>query len=467
MRQSILILMGVCLALNSSAQRGYGTSSASYAYHHGGNGYILPSENVVEEEIFNYHTHLIDAATYNSPINLSHAWGNENINANADEVILQIGLSTHRDTNLSSIPPANLSFVVDISGSMGGDPIEKSKAAMKEFVKQLRPSDQISLVLFGSSVFVPYKSQKIGDKKALLAAIDNIQINGSTNVHLGMQTGYQQVASTFLSTGNNRVIVFTDAMANTGVIDPNQILANTSVYIKDIDLTFIGIGINFNQDFARQIKTKLRGHMHFVEDAREINKLFRDEVEQFLAAPYGKKVKLTIEIPEQLTLNKFYGYNPTITGNKIEIEIDDMQGGLTQIFMLKFNRKKEYEGEIDQLSYQLSFNNQHDQPEIITKHTSQINVLQNNDIYNKLVNREVKKNYSIVYMANQLKQASIDFEADRDGEKYDHTINQVLAVIDGEHKTLDEDLKYVYDILSKQTDDTKKAKVPLLLADNF
>lgn len=467
MKKLILTLTAFCLALSSFAQRGYGISSASYAYHHGGSGYILPSKSVVEEEIFNYHTHNIEAATYNDPVNISYTWGNEKVSTNTEDMILQIGLATHRATNLDNIPPANLSFVVDVSGSMGGAPIEKSKEAMKEFVKQLRPSDQISLVLFGSNVFIPFKSQKIGDKKSLLQAIDNIQINGSTDVHRGMQSGYKEVASTFLKNGNNRVIVFTDAMANTGVIDPNQILANTNVYVKDIDLTFIGIGMRFNQDFARQIKTKLRGHMHFVQDSREITKLFKEEVEQFLATPYGKNAKLTIEIPKQLSLDKFYGYDPTISGNKIELELDDLQGGLTQIFMLKLNRKKGNKGEIDPVKYQLSFDNQHDQHELITETTSKIEVLQTSDNYNKLKNVEVKKNYSIAYMSSQLKQASTNFETDKDDEKYFHTVNQVLASIDSEFKVLDADLQYVYDLLSKQTDSNKKGKNQLALVDTY
>lgn len=465
MKKLILLLATFYLSTSAFSQLGYGISSASYAYHHGGNGNILPSKSIIEEEIFNYHEHKIETANYNDPITISHIWGNEKINANANEIILQIGIATHRDKELKNVAPANLSLVVDVSGSMSGGPLQKSKEAMKEFVKQLRPSDQVSLVLFGSSVSIPFKSQKIGDKVELLKQINAISINGSTNVHLGMLTGYEQVASSFLNNGSNRVIVFTDAMANTGLVDPQQILADTKVYIKDIDLTFIGIGIGFNQDFAREIKTKLRGHMHFVEDSREITKLFKEEVEQFLTVPHGKKVKLTIEIPKQLTLSKFYGYNPTVFGKKIELELDDLQGGLTQIFMLKFIRNNENVGEIDAVKYELSYNDQHDQVATISEETSKIKVLKNSDEYNKLENIEVKKNYCIVYMARKLKEASINYEGDKDVANYYLTINQALAIIDAEYKTLDDDLTYVHDLLSKQSEHEKKAESHL--ADTF
>lgn len=466
MKKYSILLTSLILASSAFAQLGYGISSASYAYHHGGNGRVLSSKEIVEEEIFNYHEHKIEGATYNDPIAISHAWGNELFNQSTDEVVLQLGIATHRAKDLGNIPSANLSLVVDVSGSMSGEPLETSKEAMKEMVKQMRPSDHVSLVLFGNTVSVPFKSQKIGDKKKLLKEIDAITINGSTNVHLGMLTGYEQVASTFDRNGSNRVIVFTDAMANTGLIDPKQILANTQVYINDIDLTFIGIGMRFNQDFAREIKTKLRGHMHFVEDNREIKKLFKEEVEQFLTAPRGKKVKLTIEIPEQLSLNKFYGYHPSISGNRVEVELDDLQGGLTQILMMKFNREQG-KNEIDELKYEISFVDEYGQQASIAQTTDEIKVKKNKDGYEKLVDPEVKKNYAIVYMSSQLKEASIAYEKDVDLEKYYQTLNQVLATVDGKFDTLDEDLQYVHDLVSKQTNDEKKAEKEVLLADNF
>ena len=65
-------------------------------------------------------------------------------------------------------------------------------------------------------------------------------------------------------------------------------------------------------------------------------------------------------------------------------------------------------------------------------------------------NLEVKKNYCIVYMARKLKEASINYEGDKDVANYYLTINNALATIDAEYKTLDDDLTYVYDLLSKQ-----------------
>ncbi len=70
-------------------------------------------------------------------------------------------------------------------------------------------------------------------------------------------------------------------------------------------------------------------------------------------------------------------------------------------------------------------------------------------------------------MAGQLKQASIIYESDKDEKKFYQTINQTLAAIDSEYKTLDDDLKYVYDLLVHQTDTSKIAKNPLVLSDSL
>lgn len=448
MKTLTLSFIGCILALNATAQLGYGISSAAYATNHGGREVMKPNE-IVEEEIFNFHDHNIETASYNDPVKLSHAWGNSKVNKGTEALILQIGLATNRSRNLENIPPANLSLVVDVSGSMGGSPLAKSKEAMRELVKQLRPSDHVSLVLFGSSVTVPYSSKKIGDKTELLEAIDNISINGSTNVHLGMKKGYEEVASTYLHNGSNRVIVFTDAMANTGLLNPDDILNDTKVYIRDIELTFIGIGMAFNQDFARQIKTRLRGHMHFVGNAGEIDKIFKEEVEQFLTKPFGKNATLTVNIPKGFSLEQFYGYQPTIANNQITVNVDDMQGGLTQIFMLKLKGNTDRK-QIPSISYTLTYTDQNGQEMSVSNEANDLEFVPNQFTYDKLANQVVKKNYTIVYMANELKKALIEYDKETNLKNYNERLKSVLSEVEQEFPTRDADIEYVYELLRKQ-----------------
>lgn len=463
MKASIILLGMSFLGGSLHAQIGYGISSASYAYHNGIKGQIVSPKEIVEEEIFNYHDHRIEAANFNDPVKVSFAWGNKEINAHTEEMILQIGLATNRVTSLDQIPPANLSLVVDVSGSMSGF-IDRSKDAMKVLINSLRSDDKVSLVLFGSSVFTPFPSQVIGDKTELLKAIDAIQIQGSTDVHAGMLEGYKQVASTYLPNGSNRVIVFTDAMANTGLIDPNAIIENTKVFIRHIDLTFIGIGSGFNQDFAREIKTRLRGHLHFVEDSREMTKLFTDEVEQFLVKPFGKEAKLIIDLPAHLELAKFYGYAPKISGGKIEIDLDMLQGGLTQVFMLKLLPKNGFQGDTDLVKCQLSYVDQNGQPALALAESPALNTVEG-DSYDKLANQSVKKNYCIAYMAGQFKLASINYEKNPDATTYHATIGKTLEAVKKEFPTLDADLQFVHDILEKVYDPAQVNNTNLALAD--
>ena len=134
--------------------------------------------------------------------------------------------------------------------------------------------------------------------------------------------------------------------------------------------------------------------------------------------------------------------------------------------MMKFNREPG-KNEIDELKYEISFVDEYGQQASIAQTTDEIKVKKNKDGYEKLVDQEVKKNYAIVYMSSQLKEASIAYEKDVDLEKYYQTLNQVLATVDGKFDTLDEDLQYVHDLVSKQTNDEKKAEKEVLLADSF
>ena len=130
-------------------------------------------------------------------------------------------------------------------------------------------------------------------------------------------------------------------------------------------------------------------------------------------------------------------------------------------------RKKGLSDKIEAVEYGLSFINQNDFNQTLVGQTAEIAVDRSNKEYDKLKNAEVKKNYCITYMANQLKQATLKYEKDSDAEKFYNTIDQVLASMDLEYKTLDDDLQYVYDLMSKQTNPNRKSKKQPVLSENI
>lgn len=319
------------------AQAGY--SSGSYGYSKETNQYaIIPeAKNVVVEEYFNYRRHALPLPQGDEKVHLDLRWAKSVADVNGD-ALLQVGITTPR-MNTEKAPALNLCVVLDRSGSMAGDRIMHTRQATKELIMRLRPTDRLSVVLFDDKAEVLIPSQKVTDPKALSAIIDGAAERGSTDLNAGLQLGYQQVAKNYINDGSNKVIFLTDALANMGITDPNDILRQRGVYDRNLEIDFalIGVGADFNNDLSRLLTSK--GHtIHFLSDSKDIQKVFIDELESLLS-PIGRRVVLELEWDAALTMEHFYGYGHAVqqSGNQLRLPLNNMNCGLTQIALIDFN----------------------------------------------------------------------------------------------------------------------------------
>src|SRR6185369_16249322 len=114
---------------------------------------------------------------------------------------------------------------------------------------------------------VLYPSRPIGNADGLRRAIDCLVPDGSTNLHSGLMLGYAEAKKHFRAGATNRVILLTDGIANTGVVEPERIAAESSEFNgQGIDLSTIGVGLDLNNDLLRTLARSGRGLYHFISD---------------------------------------------------------------------------------------------------------------------------------------------------------------------------------------------------------
>ena len=120
--------------------------------------------------------------------------------------------------------------------------------------------------------------------------------------------GYGEALKNFDAERTNRVIFLTDGNANVGQVESSQIAAESKKCIKKgISLVTIGLGVDFNNGLLREIADSGRGMMHFIGDAKDIEKTFVNEVDSLLA-PAANNVRLVIDLEQDKDL-KVYGYD--------------------------------------------------------------------------------------------------------------------------------------------------------------
>ncbi|MEM6964689.1 MAG: VWA domain-containing protein [Bacteroidota bacterium] len=400
-----LFILGTLLATNSIiAQRGYSSGAMGMSKQKSSQLVIPNPDEIVVEEYMNYHTHNLPLPEENQSIGLDVRWGNPTVSPTSNEAVLQIGLTTHRKEMYQNSPPVNISLVIDKSGSMGAeDRLVKTKQAMSELVKFLRPKDFISIVEFDHVARVVLPAQPVNDLPKIENAIAQIQLGGSTNLHDGIMLGYQEAAKNASSNHSSRVIVLTDAIANTGVVDPEKMIQNRTGYDskKNIDFAMIGVGVDFNYQLSRKLTKSGKNQIHFINDPDDIQKIFINEVEALLY-PVAKDPTLMIEFNENLELAHFYGYEPTVGTQNIRLNLNNINAGLTQVVLAKFKVKNGQRRKIP-LTVRLKYFDLQQNEEIVQKIKVRLNVDNSWTTHPLLKDTEVEKNYRIAQMAEDLK----------------------------------------------------------------
>ncbi|MFW6096426.1 MAG: vWA domain-containing protein [Chloroflexota bacterium] len=241
-------------------------------------GIMPPAEAVRVEEFVNY----FDQG-YAAPPDVAfaiYADGAPSPFHNDGSYILRVGVQGY-DVPQAQRLPANLTFVVDVSGSMARESrLELVKGALQMLLDGLRSDDTVSLVVYGSNARVILEPTAASERDRILSAIYSLQPEGSTNAEAGLRLGYQMANSAYRSEGINRVILASDGVANVGLTDPDGLAAEIRRLADGgIQLTTIGVGMgNFNDVLMEQLADQGDGHYAYVDTMSEAHRVFVEEL---------------------------------------------------------------------------------------------------------------------------------------------------------------------------------------------
>jgi Ca-activated chloride channel homolog len=192
--------------------------------------------------------------------------------------------------------PLNLALVIDHSGSMAeGKKIVFAREAAAFAVKQLLPTDRVSVTLFDEVVETVVPGGPVSDKPGLVRRIERIQPRGSTNLHGGWAEGGRQAEAGLASGGVNRVLLLSDGMANAGVVDPNTIAAEArGLAVRGVGTTTMGVGDVYNEDLMEAMALAGDGRYYYIESPVQLVDIFQTEL-QGLMDTLGQKVSLGLD----------------------------------------------------------------------------------------------------------------------------------------------------------------------------
>jgi len=271
-------------------------------------GTLPPADAVRLEELVNYFPYTYPDRTGRHPFAVTtevgpSPWAPEHR-------LVRIGLQAKRFAT-RDLPPSNLVFLIDVSGSMKSwDKLPLVKQAFCALVEKLRSQDRVAIVVYAGAAGLVLPSTSGADKATILAAIDRLEAGGSTAGGAGIKLAYDVARENYFPEGNNRLILATDGDFNVGVSSDAEMIRLVETRREEgTFLTVLGFGTgNLKDTKMEQMADKGNGHYAYIDSFREAQKVFVREFGGTLFT-VAKDVKIQVEFnPARVQAYRLLGY---------------------------------------------------------------------------------------------------------------------------------------------------------------
>ncbi len=301
------------------------TASYTIARYYLNDGRVPDKDSVRTEEFINYFEQDYPEPDDGGVFSLTLE-GAESQFGQPDYHLLKIGVKA-RDVSPEERPAANMVFVVDVSGSMQRqDRLEQVKKSLHMLADDLKEGDKVGLVIYSTQGQVI--SDLTNDHAAIMAAIDELQPGGVTNAWEGLKLAYAMAKHGYEAGKINRLILCSDGVANFGITDPDEILADVKTLAeKGITLTTLGFGMgNYNDILMEKLANHGDGCYYYIDSEEEAARVFANGAVQMLMV-LASDAKIQVDFNTQ-TVEKFrlIGYENRLLDEE-DFEDDSVDAG--------------------------------------------------------------------------------------------------------------------------------------------
>lgn len=273
-------------------------------------GVLPPEESIRVEELINYFDY-----HYPGPDGGEHPFAIHTRVAptpwNANTRLLRIAVQGH-EVDAGDLPPMNLVFLLDVSGSMNQpDKLPLLQRAFGLLVDRLRPEDTVAIVVYAGASGVVLEPTGGDDRAEIRQALDRLQAGGGTHGSAGIQLAYQVARDHFREEGINRVILGTDGDFNVGVTDLDDLkdLIETQ---RESGVFFSALGFgtgNYNDHLMEELTNLGNGTAYYIDRFSEARKVFAEDLTGTLHT-IAKDVKIQVEFnPARVAEYRLIGYD--------------------------------------------------------------------------------------------------------------------------------------------------------------
>ncbi len=271
-------------------------------------GQLPPANAVRVEELINYFTYDDKPPTDGRPFSVhtevaQSPW-------NSQRQIVRIGLKG-QEVERAERQPANLVFLVDVSGSMRPEnKLPLVKRSLHRLLEELGDRDRVAIVTYASGVRTILPPTAANQQHRISQAIDSLNAGGSTNGSAGLQMAYQVARQQYVEFGTNRVFLCSDGDFNAGITREQDLIQLISQEAKSgVFLSVLGFGTgNYRDSIAEKLADHGNGNYAYIDSYSEARKVLIDQMTGTLET-IAKDVKIQVEFnPANVAAYRLIGY---------------------------------------------------------------------------------------------------------------------------------------------------------------
>lgn len=294
-------------------------------------GRLPPADAVRIEEIINYFDYGYDKPADGKPFAVHTETVDSPFRSGAK--LIRIGIQA-KEVSQAALPPANLVFLVDVSGSMySRDKLPMVKYTLCTLAHQTRAQDRITLVTYADGNKVVLPPTPGNQRQKILAALDSLKAGGSTAGENAIQQAYQAAQRAYIRNGINRILLATDGDFNVGITDFNTLRSMVAEKRKSgISLTTLGFGSgNYNERLMEQLADAGDGNYSYIDSPEEAQKVLHRQLSSTLAT-VAQDVKIQVEFnPAAVKEYRLIGYENRMLAredfNNDQVDAGDIGAG--------------------------------------------------------------------------------------------------------------------------------------------
>ncbi len=289
------------------------------------NGYLPSPATVRLEEFVNYFDYDYPAPEPDAeqPFSISLAAAPSLFDG--ETTLLRVGIQGEKAPEFEK-KPANLVFLVDVSGSMQSpEKLPLVQSVLTQALSVLGPDDTVSVVTYASGTGVALAPTPVSDKETIENLIAGLSAGGSTNGAGGIQLAYEQARDAFIEGGINHVVLCTDGDFNVGVSDTNGLIELIEEERRSgVTFTALGFGANNNDAMMEAVSNAGNGMYGVIANEDQATDYVHDRLLHNLTL-IAKDVKIQVEFNAELvTAYRLLGYeNRAIADNDFRNDVVD------------------------------------------------------------------------------------------------------------------------------------------------